>query len=222
MKPIALLLPLLLATASTAQANLLVNPSFELPALTAASTCDGGTPWCLKGSGNAPGWTVTGNGVTVIHNNYLGGANPPILVTASDGVQYLDMNQAGGQNGSIYQMVAATPGLDYQLSLDAAAWATNAVGAAVAYELTDPVSGFVLANGSFTAGVGGVWTTRTLVATAVSGFIGVSIRSTFSPQAAIAVDNVVLAAVPEPGAWVLMLAGLGLVARVARHRQRPR
>jgi hypothetical protein len=201
-----------------AQPNLLTNGSFELPALTVNDTCDSGTPWCLKGTNNAPGWSVTGNGVTVIHNNYLNG-NPSVLVQASHGVQYLDLNQAGGANGSIYQFVAVTVGQRYQLSMDFSAWATNAVGATVAYELTDPMSGLPLDNGSFTASVGGVWTTRTLEATAISGFLGVSIRSTFAPQAAMAVDNVRLSAVttvPEPQTMAMMLVGLVAMVVVRR------
>jgi hypothetical protein len=222
--PSALLLSLCLSAgrAANAQPNLLTNGSFELPALTVNDTCDGGTPWCLKGTGNAPGWSVALNGVTVIHNNYRLG-NPSVLVAASNGVQYLDMNQTGGQNGAIYQFVAVTPGQRYRLSLDVAAWATNAIGATVEYALTDPISGFALASDSFTASVGGLWTTRTLEVNALQGFLGVSIRSTFAPQAAIAVDNVRLTAVtttvPEPEAIGMVLVGMVVLAGVGRRRQ---
>ncbi|MCU0647300.1 MAG: PEP-CTERM sorting domain-containing protein [Gemmatimonadaceae bacterium] len=223
--PGALLLPLCLTAvrAAHAQPNLLTNGSFELPSLTALDTCDGGTPWCLKGTGNAPGWSVAGNGVTVIHNNYLNGVNPPVLVQASHGVQYLDLNQAGGANGSIYQFIQGTVGQRYRLSMDFSAWAVNAVGASVEYSLSDPRSGFLLETGSFTASVGGVWTTRTLEMTAISDLIGVSIRSTFAPQAAIAVDNVRLSAVttvPEPQTVGMMLVGLVAMVVVRRRRER--
>lgn len=219
MKAFALVLPLLLTGLGTSQAasNLLVNPSFELPALTAADTCDGGTPWCLKGALNTPGWTQFGDGVSLIHNNYLGGANPPILVLASTGTQYLDMNQTGGNAGGILQSVAASAGQQYALSLDVAAWATNAIGASVAYALYDPGSNAVLDSGSFVASVGGIWTTRTVIATAISTSIGVRIEGIFSPQAAIGVDNVVLSAVPEPASPVLLLAGL-IATAIARRR----
>jgi hypothetical protein len=221
MKPTTLLLPLLISAMGGAQAqvNLLVNPSFELPALTAASTCDSGTPWCLKGTANTPGWTQTGNGVSLIHNNYLGGVNPPILVTASNGVQYLNLAQVGNQNGGIFQTVAATAGLPYRLSMDFSAWATNAIGASASYALYDPGTSAILGSGAFTASVGnGLWTTQTLVANATSSSIGVRIQGTFAPQAAMGLDSVVLTAVPEPQTYALLLAGLGAMGFMARRR----
>ena len=49
---------------------------------------------------------------------------PPVLVDASDGVQFLDMNQAGVLGG-LFQVVAATVGNSYHLTLDTTAWATT-------------------------------------------------------------------------------------------------
>lgn len=221
MKAYGLLIPLLLTGLNPAQAatNLLANPSFEQPALTAADTCDGGTPWCLKGTLNTPSWTQFGDGVSLIHNNYLGGVNPPVLLVASDGVQYLNMAQVGNQLGGVFQTVAVTTGQQYSLSLDAAAWATNAVGAQVQYQLYDPTSSAVLATGSFTDAVGGTWTPRTLLATATSNSIGVRIEALFSPQAAMGIDNVVLSPVPEPQTYALMLAGLVAMGAAARRRR---
>lgn len=39
-----------------------------------------------------PGWTQFADGVDLVHNNY-DQPGLPVLVDASDGVQFLDMNQ---------------------------------------------------------------------------------------------------------------------------------
>ena len=63
-----------------------------------------------------PGWAQSGDGVSLINNHYLGGINPSVLVLASEGAQYLDMNQTGGNSGGITQIVAAVSGQPYLLT----------------------------------------------------------------------------------------------------------
>jgi hypothetical protein len=109
----------------------------------------------------------------LINNNYAQG--PSVLVKASDGVNYLDMNQAG-ELGGLYQVVGATPGASYTLRLDTCAWAQNSIPRTIGYELYDPASSAVLDSGSFTDSVGGTWVTRTLTAVAISSSIGVRIQ----------------------------------------------
>jgi hypothetical protein len=58
----------ILAGASSVQANLLTNGSFEAVAVTAADTC-GGFPFCLRSFSSTTGWTQFGDGVDLIHNN---------------------------------------------------------------------------------------------------------------------------------------------------------
>jgi len=194
-------------------ANLLSNPSFEAVDASAA-------PFYIRSFASTPGWTQFLDGVDLIHNSYTQG--PAVLVSASDGVQYLDMNQAGASlNGGLFQTVAATLGTVYKLSLDTTAWSTNSIGGKLGYELYDPATNTVLASGDYTDSVGGAWVTRTLSAAATSNSIGVRIQSLFATQAAMGLDNVVLTAVPEPGTWALMLGGLAAVAGLARRRAPP-
>ena len=143
--------------AGSAQANLLINGSFE--AVDASAS-----PFFIRSFASTPGWTQFNDGVDLIHNDYT--QPPPVLLDASDGVQFLDMNQLGALGG-LFQVVAATPGLRYTLTLDATAWATNSLGGTLGYELYDPVSNNPLASGSFTDSTGGAWVTRTLSADAM-------------------------------------------------------
>jgi hypothetical protein len=145
-----------------------------------------------------------------------------VLLDASDGVQFLDMNQLGSLGG-IEQVVVASVGAGYRLDLDTAAWAQNAIGGTIGYELYDPRTAAVLASGSFTDPVGGVWNTRTLQAQATYSLIGVRIQGLVATQAGMGLDNVRLTVVPEPsiasfGALVLLALFLLSVIRARARR----
>lgn len=208
------------ATPATAQ-NLLQNGSFESRVVTATDTCLGAA-WCVRSSASTPGWTQFGDGVDLLHNNYVQAPGFDVLVDASNGVNFLDMNQTGSLGG-IFQVVSATAGQLFHLSLDTTAWAINARGGRLGYELYDPASGTILASGSYTDPTGGVWVTRTLDATAISNQIGVRIQALFSTQAGPGLDNVILTAttpgaVPEPAAWGMLLMGFGMLGATLRRR----
>lgn len=212
-----------MAAANPAAAqNLLTNGSFETRVVTATDTCLGAA-WCVRSSASTPGWTQFGDGVDLIHNNYTQSPGFDVLVDASNGVNFLDMNQQGSLGG-IFQVVSATAGQLFHLSLDTTAWAINSRGGTLGYQLYDPVSGTILAQDSYTDPTGGVWVTRTLDATAISSQIGVRIQALFSTQAGPGLDNVVLtastvpAAVPEPATWAMMLAGFGMLGFALRRR----
>jgi hypothetical protein len=195
-----------------ARANLLLNPSFEAVDASAA-------PFFIRNFASTPGWTQFGDGVDLIHNTYTQG--PAVLVDASDGVQFLDMNQAGALGG-IEQVVAALTGVTYRLELDTTAWAQNAIGGTLGYQLYDPVSNLILAQGSFTDNVGGTWVARSLDAVATSSQIGVRIQGLAATQAGMGLDNVRLnalnAAAPEPTSLLLLVPAALLCLPLARRR----
>lgn len=193
-------------------ANLLVNGSFEAVDASAA-------PYYVRSFASTPGWTQYADGVDLIHNNY---EQPglPVLIDASHGAQFLDMNQAGAIGG-LRQVVGALAGSAYTLQLDISAWATNSVPGSLGYQLYDPASGSVLAQGSLADGVAdNSWTTVSLTGSALSASIGVNIFGISANQAGMGVDNVILTAVPEPGSWALCLAGAGVLQQLVRRRRR--
>ena len=210
----------------TAQAaNLLTNGSFEAQLVTAADISCLGAPWCIRSFGSTPGWTQFNDGVDLVHNNYTQPLPIPVLVDASDGVNFLDMNQAN-LLGGIFQTVVATAGQRFNLSLDTTAWVANGLGGVLGYELFDPGSNAVLASGSYQDNSGGAWITRSLSAVATSSSIGVRIQALASTQAGPGLDNVILTAVPggvpEPASWALMIAGFGLIGSAMRRRAKAR
>ena len=216
-----------LLSAPAMAANLLVNGSFEARVVTFADTCAvTNEHFCVRDPSflSTPGWTQFGDGVDLINNNYSdagGNPYPNVLNYASDGVNFLDMNQLGSLGG-VFQVVGATAGQAFNLSLDTSAWATNGIGGTIGYELYDPGSNAILASGIYTDNVGGTWINRTLSANATSNQIGVRIQALFSTQAAPGLDNVILTAtpltggVPEPASWALMIAGFGLTGAALR------
>lgn len=198
---------LLTCAGAASASSLLQNGSFEQIAVT-------GDPWFVRSFSSLPGWTQTGDGVDLVHNNYLQG--PAVLVDAEDGVQFLDMNQAG-LNGGIFQEVSVTSGSTYQLTLFTSGWATNGLNTSIEYQLYDPTSGTVLADGSNT-NTQGVWTQREISAVAIGNTLGVRIYNTYATQAGSGLDNVQLTEItgtPEPGTIATLgLGGLGcLIAR---------
>ena len=186
-------------------ANLLTNGSFE-------SVDASAPPYFITSSLSTPGWTQYLDGVDLVHNSYTQPSPLDVLVAASDGVQFLDMNQAN-PIGGLFQEVSVETGASYHLSLDTTAWAVNSRGGTIGYELYDPISTTILASGSYTDSVGGTWISRTLDATAINNTLGVRIYGIVAAQAGMGLDNVQLvASAPEPGTFALVIfAGAGLL-----------
>lgn len=192
------------ALASAPAQTLLLNGSFESPTV--------GSPWYFRGA--PTNWTSLGSGVDVTHINY----EPAFTAGAQQGVQFLDMNQASGSVGGVYQLVSVSSGTNYQLSLYSASWRADSYGTLI-YSLIDGGSNTVLATDSFTINSGSTgtngtaWTLLTLSATATSSVLKVQIEQSASSVAGLAVDSVTLVAIPEPSeaAFACGVLALGVV-----------
>lgn len=209
----------LLSAGSAGAANLLVNGSFETRVVTAADSCQG-IAWCVRSAASTPGWTQTGDGVDLVHDTYTqGGAPFLVLNDPTDGDNFLDMNQ-GGSLGGLFQVVGATTGAAYRLSLDISAWAQNSDPGTVRFELYNPYTNVVIATDAFTETVENTtWDRLSLTGVATADQIGVRIYGVAANQAGMGVDNVVLSlAVPEPASWALMIGGFGLAGVALRRR----
>lgn len=212
MKREALLLITALAGTGSAHAtSLLTNGSFEAPNIVATNN------YVLFGTGSTAitGWTVVGDDTQLTPDTYLG-------LLASDGRQWIDLTGINGYDKGVRSDAVTTmTGQSYNL--------TFALGNYVPFG-TSSLS--VMINSSlfsiFTNLVNGVgpmdWENKSLtwVADATSAqitFRGVA-NGALSNDAAIGLDNVGFAPVPEPATYALMLAGLGAVGVAVRRQKR--
>lgn len=196
-------------TALPAQAatNLLANGSFETPSIAGSDVT-----YYSEGSTGITGWTVVGGPIHNTHANFL---------PASDGSQWVDLTgDFGYGKGLRSDTVSTILGTSYELSFDLGA-----------HELFGSASVSVSINGGASQLFSNIyqlpgvmdWERKTLtwVADATSAqisFLGAA-NGLLSNDGVIGLDNVVLSAVPEPGTWGMLLAGLGLVGVAARRRR---
>lgn len=203
---------LLVIGSSAAQANLVVNGSFE----------HGIEPGLfinlLGGSTAITGWVVTGSKI-----DYVGS-----IWQASDGSRSLDLDGSTlpQANGGVAQTFATTPGVAYTVTFDMAGNPANTptlkpMRVSAAGQSQDFM--FDITGATFDH-MG--WLAKTWTFTAVAATTTLEFRSLTPPGQmgwGAALDNVSVSAVPEPGAWVLMLAGLtgftGLTRRSGARRQ---
>lgn len=187
---------------SAANAAEFVNGSFEagVPA-GSFTTVAGGN------SSSITGWTVIGNSVDYIGSYW----------TAQNGARSIDLN--GGAQGGIQQTFDTLAGVQYNVTF----WlAGNADGA--------PITKNVLVNAD--GGTGGLfsfnstgtskanmgWSKYTYNFLAAGPTTTLSFASQDAGAFGAALDNVSVAAVPEPATWALMLIGFAGVGFSMRRR----
>jgi hypothetical protein len=195
--------------AAQAQDNLLTNGSFEDIGKAKPQISWGGFTYGQDYS-KMVGWKVTGS-VDIVPTGRSWG-------DAAQGTYFLDLNGYG--KGSISQSFKTTKGQLYDLSFYV--W-RNPGGA-------DPATGFF----DITSGDKNLLKdTFISVSKAQQGwvkydvtFTGNGKNDTLTFQSTVrgnsgglTLDNVSIAAVPEPGEWALMLAGLGMMGFIVRRRQ---
>lgn len=205
MNAFALAAALAISSASaTAATNLVSNGSFEASAQPASS-------WSQKSS--IPGWTVGLRGVE-LRNHMVG--------SAFDGNTFVELDTTG--NSFIAQCISTTTGQHYTLSL---AYSARPGTASLAAHTNDilvmwdakPVTVLSAVNATSE----NLWKTYTfdLVGTnghsSVLSFWALGKSDSYGGS----LDNVSLtSAVPEPGTYGMMLAGLGAVVLIALRKSR--
>ncbi len=198
-----------LVTAGTAQAaNLLNNGSFE-----DADILDG-----TYTVSNATGWTGT---YYVMDPNAAGGLPNvnPAWPQAFDDQQYVDIGNSTGFSLSQSFNVASAGAYrvtwaDHTaLGFDPSLWSS-----VYQVSLTGP-SAITVGGTTFNAlHANGNWGQRNEVVNLLAGNYTLSFQAQGSSTLDALIDNVSITAVPEPGTWALLLAGIVTVGSVARRR----
>ena len=192
-----------LVAAGGAQASALVtNGSFEHPGLLS---------WGIQSS--IEGWTGGAYGIEIQPSGTVGG------VSAFDGNQYVELDTTA--NSSMWQDLGTKTSSTYTLSFAYMARPDNAGGGR---SNTIEVWWGGSRLGSFTGSSKvGAWTEvefYDLAALSSSTRLEFRAAGTSDSYGGF-IDGIVVSAVPEPESYALLLAGLGLVAAMARRRGKP-
>jgi hypothetical protein len=212
-----------LCAGPAAQANLLVNGSFESGAFV-----NQGNDTMSPGVGSTviTGWTVITDTTAWI------GATNPFGLSASDGSFFLDLTnyQAGAPFAGMSQTIVTTPGATYTLSFD--------LGSSTFWGRPDAlVASAAGTSATFTSGPASTatpnndWTHETMQFVATAASTTITLQGSAGINY-IGLDNVSVdlssdatpppvSSVPEPQSWALMLAGLAALGIARRYRRSP-
>lgn len=189
-----------------ANAATITNGSFE------SASVDPGTGFTPLGLGSTAitGWVVGGAGI-----DYIGG-----YWQAADGTRSIDLS--GGAAGSISQTLTTVLGQAYTVSFSLAGNPDGGPSSKVLLTLGTP-GGLTQADTFDTTGATRAdmnWTTFFYTFRAASTSTTLTFQSATNTAFGPALDQVAIAAVPEPATWALMIAGVGFTGGALRTRRR--
>ncbi len=213
------------ASPSFAATNIVVDPGFENAPAPAGS-------YTTYGFGQTfGGWTVVGadptNSSLVLSSTY---AEPGVAFPAHSGANSVDLTAAGntGPTNGIFQNLSTAIGQTYDVSF----WLGNATGAVGGgntpfYALPSSVTltigggiGELFTNSAVTLGsVNWQRYTTSFTATGLTTQL-LFTNSTPGADNYAGLDDVSVSAAPEPGTWLMMILGFGMVGSALRLRGR--
>ncbi len=205
----------LCASFGSAQAASLINGSFE------TASANNTAPGVLQtftlsvGSTAIDGWKVIGDDIA-----WIGGAQ--FGLTANDGSKFLDLTnyQDGPPFGGVEQTFSTVAGTTYTLSFDLGSSSTYITPSAVAASVLVVDVGTKTETFTSTALGANNWQSYSMTFTAANPTTTISLLGT-TGRDYIGLDNVALSvtAVPEPGTWAMMLAGVAALGSVVSRRR---
>ncbi len=205
MRKLLLGLAATLSLSTAANAATIVNGSFETGVSPGSFTTLSG------GSTAINGWTVGGASIDYIGNYW----------TAQNGSRSIDL--AGNGIGSISQIIATVTGQMYNVSFFVSRNPDGGVTPRIGFvDVGGTPTQVSFANGASTRQNMG-WEQRNFVFTAASS--STTLRFSADPATSrtsfgLGLDNVSIAAVPEPGTWMMLLLGFGMIGGALRSRKK--
>jgi hypothetical protein len=208
--PARIAVAIALCTASAASsAALLLNGDFETNGI--GDTAIGYGP----GSTAITGWEVIGDNVQLTGSGHLG--------LFGNGGQWVDLTgtNEGFGKGLVSNAFSTIAGQEYSLTFDLGSIPSFGT-AAVSVSVNGAFLGASINAPALSDTFAVDWAGRSLTFVADSALTSISfiggVNGLQSSQSVIGLDNVAVAAVPEPHEWAMMLAGLGLVGWAARRK----
>jgi hypothetical protein len=205
---------------AAAATNLVINGGFETPAPT-----DGHFLIFGNGSHALTGWNVVGvssNAVSLLNTDYV---EPNVSFESQSGNTAMDISGGDRPNlaTGINQTIATEIGRRYALTF----WVGNADGSGNGNYSHDSILDLSIdgaAREHFTNGAithhQVNWVEVTRVFTARSASTNIAFFNGTTADGFTGLDNVSVAAVPEPATWTMMIGGFGLAGAALRRRVR--